>query len=321
MKKRQLLTAYCIGYGNWTVIPHQWDECFGEMRDLGFDAVALTFSESEMKYARRTFEMQVAAAHRASLEVHVVPSRIGGRLAGAPFMGSVWLNTHPAVRLPELNGVACVESPEFREWSLEFIGELIRNYEVDGIIWDEPKSAGFVTAHPDAVAALGENYTEEDACRSFTGLIGEWNAAARKVRPELVITIFNMPGTNPLFSRMCAQLPGMDYAGFDGGLSLQSFYHEEPTKHKPYIWESWGRTQEECGTGRCGTFALIENMLLPASQHRVFAENLEMFLETVSPDHLSCYYYGHNNEQPEAAHRLVSEIISRHHMKKQRRFA
>ncbi len=321
MKKRQLLTAYCIGYGNWTVIPHQWDECFGEMRDLGFDAVALTFSESEMKYARRTFEMQVAAAHRASLEVYVIPSRIGGRVAGAPLMGSIWLNDHPDIRLPEFNAIACAESPEFRQWSREFIEGVVSDYEVDGIIWDEPKIADHVTTHPEAVAALGADYGPEDACRSFAELIGEWTAAARRIRPELVVSIFNMPKTNPVFTRMCAQLPGIDYAGYDGGLSLQSYFHEKPTKHKPYLWESWPRTQKECAEAGCGSFALIENMLLPASEHSTFARNLEKYLDMASPDHLSCYYYAHNNEAPEEAHRLVSGIISRYYMNKQRRFA
>lgn len=321
MKKRQLLTAYCIGYGNWTVIPHQWDKCFGEMRELGFDAVALTFSESEKRYAQRTFELQVAAAHRASLEVHVIPSRIGGRLAGAPLMGSLWLNEHPEARLPEFNAIACVESPEFRRWSREFIEGLVRDYEVDGIIWDEPKLADHLTSHPDAAAAFGKDYRAEDACRGFAELIGEWTAAARRIRPNLVMTIFNMPKTTPIFTRMCAQLPGIDYAGYDGGFSLQSYFHEAPTKHKPYLSESWRRTRDECAAAGCGTFALIENMLLPASEHHTFAGNLEKYLDTASPDHLSCYYYGHNNEAPEEAHRLVSEIISRYYTKKQRRFA
>ena len=140
MIRKKLLTAYCLSYGNWTVIPRQWAKSFGEMSDLGFDAVALSFSESEMRYARRTFEMQIAAAHQAGIKVFVIPSRIGGRLAGAPLMGSLWLHENPSACLPENPGIACIESPEFREWSLEFIRTLIRDYEVDGIIWDATMS-------------------------------------------------------------------------------------------------------------------------------------------------------------------------------------
>ncbi|UKI31052.1 MAG: hypothetical protein L6W00_24885 [Lentisphaeria bacterium] len=309
MNRGKLLTAYCLSYGNWTVIPHQWAECFGEMEELGFDAVALSFSESEMRYARRTFEMQIAAAHRAGLKVFVVPSRLGGRLAGAPLMSSLWLTANPAAALPENPGVACVESPEFRKWSLEFIRTLMREYDLDGIIWDEPKEADRMTRHPATLAAFGEEYDVECLCRSFAELIGEWTDAAREIRPELIVTLFNMPVTNPLFTRLCSALPGLNYTGFDGGLCLQSYFHEAPTKHKPYLWESWPRTRQEAAEHHCGTFALIENMLLPASQHDIFAENLELFLLSAQPDHLACYYYAHNNEQPETAHRITMEVI------------
>lgn len=308
-----LLTAYCLSYGNWTVIPHQWTECFCEMGDLGFHAVALSFSESEMHYARRTFEMQIAAAHQAGLKVFVIPSRLGGRLAGAPLMGSLWLDANPAAALPENPGIACVESPAFRCWSTEFIRTLVRDYDLDGIIWDEPKEVDRMTRHPATLAAFGEGYAPAHLCRSFAELIGEWTVAARSIRPNLIVTLFNMPITNPIFTRLCAGLPGIDYAGFDGGLCLQSYFHETPTKHKQYLWETWPRTRQETAEHHCGTFALIENMLLPAAQFNIFSENLELFLRSAQPDHLACYYYAHNNEQPETAHRITMEIIRRFH--------
>ncbi len=321
MRPDKLLTAYCLGFGSWTVIPHYWHECFAEMRDLGFNAVALSFSESEMRYARRTFEMQVDTAHRLSLQVHVIPSRLGGRLAGAPLMGSLWLNRHPRACLPELGGVACVESPEFRQWSTEFIETLVRDYEVDGIIWDEPKDVDFITAHPDAVAKLGQGYGAEACCRSFVELIGEWTTAALNIRPGLVMSIFNMPAANPVFTRLCAGIKGIDYAGYDGSLCDQSYFHELPVRLKTPLLESWPRTVSECDPFDCGTFALVENMLMPASEHAVFVRNLEIYLERAVPDHLACYYYAHNNESPQEAHRLTMDLIAKHYLKANRRSA
>ena len=82
-----MLTAYCLSYGNWTVIPRQWRESFTDMKKCGFDAVALSFSESEMRYSRRAFEMQVKMAHDCGLKVHVIPSRLGGRGCGSALYG------------------------------------------------------------------------------------------------------------------------------------------------------------------------------------------------------------------------------------------
>jgi len=50
-----LFTPYCLSYGNWTVISTQWRESFTDMKTCGFDAVAISYSES----VRRTFEKQV----------------------------------------------------------------------------------------------------------------------------------------------------------------------------------------------------------------------------------------------------------------------
>ncbi|MEK6796238.1 MAG: hypothetical protein AABZ39_15770, partial [Spirochaetota bacterium] len=89
-----IVTAYCLSHGHWTVIPHHLEENFKDMADCGFTAVALSFSESEMMYSRRAFEIQVDRAHRCGLKVFVIPSRLGGRFAGAPLMPGLWISAH-----------------------------------------------------------------------------------------------------------------------------------------------------------------------------------------------------------------------------------
>jgi hypothetical protein len=310
-----MLTAYCLSYGNWTVIPSQWRESFADMKNCGFDAVALSFSESEMRYSRRTFEMQVNMAHECGLKVFVIPSRLGGRLAGAPLMSSLWLTSNPQAQLPELPGIACVESEAFQKWIKEFIATLVSDYEIDGIIWDEPKMADFVSYHPDTIAKLGDGPTAEAMADSFAGLIGELSLIAKSIRPDMSITIFNMPKTNPYFSVKTAGLEGIDYAGFDGNFSRQSFFHEPPEKIKHSLSELWERTVEECALGNSKTFALIENMLMPASVLDEFESGLADFLSMAQPDHLGCYYYAHNNECPEEVHNATMRIIGKYYLK------
>ena len=42
-----MVSAYCLDYHNWVCIPRHIREDFAEMKDMGFDAVDLSFSESE----------------------------------------------------------------------------------------------------------------------------------------------------------------------------------------------------------------------------------------------------------------------------------
>ena len=79
-----MISAYCLGYQQFTVVEKHIHEDFESMVEMGFDTVCLSFSESERQYSRRAMKMQVDIARSKGLKVDIVPSRIGGRLAGAP---------------------------------------------------------------------------------------------------------------------------------------------------------------------------------------------------------------------------------------------
>ncbi|MBR4662675.1 MAG: hypothetical protein IKO93_02260 [Lentisphaeria bacterium] len=304
------LSAYTLSYGNWTVIPSHWDRLFGEMRDNGFDAVDLSFSESEAMYSMRAVEQQIAMAHKHGLKVLLIPSRFAGRLAGAPFMSSPFICAHPEWALPGHPGCGCVDVPEVVEHSCRFIELLMKSFELDGLILDEPKEAETPSSHPATVARYGHPGTEEEARTSMLDYLSALIRTAKSFRKELPITIFNMPLTSPSFTTRAAALPGIDYAGFDGTLCMQSYFHEKPFRVKPTVRQLWPRIRQECA-GRCGTFALLENMLIPKSEHRVYEAELEATLAEVHPDHFACYYYGHNNEDGEYIQEITMNAIRR----------
>jgi hypothetical protein len=307
-----LVSAYCLGYGNWTVIPKQWEQSFADMRANGFNAVALSFSESEMRYARRTFELQIKMAHDQGLKVFVIPSRLGGRLAGAPLMPSIWLNQHPESQIPEHPGIACIENLEFRNWLKEFFQILLHDYELDGIIFDEPKLVDRVTRHKDTIAKYGNNPTAINMQDSYIEMLTELINMSKKIRPELEITIFNMPISPEYFTQRSTEIENVDYCGFDGNFSKQSFFHEPPEKHKMKLTEIWPRTIRECERAGKKTFALIENMLMPREVHAEFGAEMRNFLSYAKPDHLSCYYYGHNNECPEEIQQITMRTLKQY---------
>ncbi len=302
-------TAYAIGMGTATPAPHHRRDAFREMRDWGFDGVALSFSEGEVLLSRRDFDMQIRDAHAAGLKVHVVPSRLGGRFAGLP-VASLWLSENSTSQLPENAAFACVEDPAFREWTADFIRMLFSDHELDGLIWDEPKYSSLVTRHPATLAKLGPSPTPEDMADSFIEFVSGLTAIAREARPQLEVSLFNMPLVKPYFTSRCAFIEGLDYLGFDGACSLQSRYHEPASKMKHYLIERWERTVAECAAGGKKTFALIENFWVPESAISEFYETLEAYLVQAHPDHLSCYYYGFNNDCPEEFQRRVMAIVN-----------
>lgn len=310
-----MISAYCLSYGNWTVIPSHWDYVFEDMTNCGFDAVALSFSESEERYAMRCFEQQVKTAQRHGLKVLAIPSRIGGRFAGAPFMPSPWLLGHPESQVPGYPGLACLEDSAFRQRVDGFIRSIVEDFGVDGLIWDEPKCVEVICKHPATLERFGANPTLENMYQSMLDFIEHLTHYAKKLRPELSLTLFNMPPVSPDFTRRSAGISGLDYVGFDGRCCPESFFHETPFWAKATIRSLWPRTLEETA-GRTGTFALIENILVPDSCIDEFEEEYIKTLNEIQPDHLSVYYYGHNNESPERIQRMCIKHLKEHYLKR-----
>jgi hypothetical protein len=310
------VTAYCLSYGHWTVIPHQLEASFREMVDCGFNAVALSFTESEMVYSRRAFELQVGLAHQCGLKVFVIPSRIGGRFAGAPLAPSLWLSQHPEAALPDeitfTGPIACLEHEPFRQFMREFMTTLVTEYPIDGIIWDEPKSESLISRHPDTLARFGSEPTAEQMEDGFVDFLADLTGHCLSLRSDLTITLFNQLYSSERFTRATTAIEGIGYAGYDGNLCRQSMVHEAPEWRKYRIEEAWERTVAECAAAGKDTFALIENMLMPACETDTYRANLEAYLQAYRPDHLALYFYAHNNEDPEAVHQVTKELMGRY---------
>jgi hypothetical protein len=314
-----MLTAYCMSYEYFTVIPKQWHESFSEMRDMGFDAVALTFSESEMRYSRRAFEAEVAMAHKLGLKVFVIPSRLGGRFAGAPLMHCLWLSMHPECQVPGHPELACIEAEPFVEWMHEFMGTLIGDYELDGIVWDEIKRSGLVSTHPATLKKFGHAPSTEEAQDSFVEFLDDLTTHCMKIRPELTVTMFNSATAPEYFTAKAARIPHFHYCGYDGNFCEFSFYKEKPHQDKYLLGDAWARTVRECAAGGKKTFALVENFCVPKSEHDIYRKNLDSYLSAIRLDHLAIYYYGLNNECPEEVHQMTKELLKKYHHGKQYR--
>jgi hypothetical protein len=311
-----LVTAYCLSYGHWTVIPHQLEASFREMAECGFGAVAISVTESEMVYSRRAMEIQVDLAHKCGLKVFVIPSRVGGRFAGAPLAPSLWLSQHPEAALPGeitfTGPIACLEHEPFRQYMREFMTTLVTEYPIDGIIWDEPKSEDLISCHPDTLAAFGPEPTAAQMEDGFVDFLADLTDHCKRLRSDLTITLFNQLYSTERFTRATTAIEGIDYAGYDGNLCKQSMVHEEPEWRKYRIETAWERTVAECAAAGKGTFALIENMLMPAGETETYRANLDAYLQTYQPDHLAIYFYAHNNEDAEGVHRVTKELMLKH---------
>jgi len=309
-----MLSAYCLSYMHWTVVPGQLAESYRDLAGTGFEAVCVSFSESEMQYSRRAVELQVKLAHEAGLKAFVIPSRLGGRFAGSPWMPSWWLARHPECVVPGTESwpVACLESVEFVDWIHGFMETILTDYPLDGIVWDEPKSVAAASRHPATLEKYGREQTPAEAMSGYARFLAALAAHCESVRPGLTQTLFCQKTDPEEFTREAAKIGPLEFFGYDGNLSRQSFFHEEPEWRKYRIESVWERTVAECSAAGKGTFALVENMLMPAEATNEFERNFAAYLDEYHPDHLSVYYYAHNNGDPEAGQEVVRRHIGKY---------
>lgn len=310
-----MVSAYCLDYNTWTCIPRHVKEDFQEMVEMGIDTVCLSFSENDMAYARRTFEILVELAHQAGLRVFVIPSRIAGRFAGAPLMASTWLVRNPQFLVPDEYWlpVGCIECKEVREWIKNFVGTIIQDYEIDGIVWDEPKGPTFISHHPATIARFGENPTEKDMAGSFCEFFNELTGYCHEKNPKLIQTLFCQKTEPEFFTEAISNSPYLDYFGYDGNLCKQRVFKEEIAETKYRIESAWDRTVKECGNAGKKTFALVESMHMPREELDNFEKAFDAYLENYHPDHLSIYYYAHNADDPEALNSIIKKVMKKHY--------
>lgn len=312
----RIVTAYFLSHGHWTVIPHQLAANFKEMRDCGFTAVAASVCESEMRYSRRALEIQVNLAHQCGLQYFVIPSRIGGRFAGAPLAPSLWLSQNPKSQIPGFENfsgpLACLENEPFQNWCKEFMADIVRDYPIDGVIWDEPKFPDVISRHPDTLAKFGDNPRPKQMESSFIEFIQDLTEHCLSINFELTITLMKHYTSSEHFTLGATAIPSIDYAGFDGPLCRQSFFHEPSEWKKNRIDTAWKRTINECKATGTRTYGLVENVLIPRDAMTEYEENLNGYLQNCRPDHLALYFYGHNNEDPEGVHAITRRLMQKY---------
>ncbi len=309
-----MISAYLLDYNTWVCIPRHIEADFAELKSMGVDTVCLSFSENDMFYARRTFEIIIALAHKAGLKVFLIPSRVAGRFAGAPLMPSIWLARNPQYVISDKCWLpaACLEAPEVRAFFKDFMKTLITEYDIDGIVWDEPKELRTISHHPATIARFGPNPTLDDMHLGFCEFFDELTAYCKELNPNLVQNLFCQATDPESFTARISKNKDITYFGYDGNLHRQRIFKEPiaPTKYR--IESCWERTVAECAAAGKKTFALVESMHMPREEHPAFARAFDNYLTQYHPDHLSIYYYAHNADDPEGLQEIIRTTMQKH---------
>lgn len=149
-KKEKVLASYYFLAGMYTLVPRSIRSELDEMADWGTDVVCIGATSLTIDRAFRNVNFIVEECHKRGMKVFVVPSRIAGITAGVPIVPSpfaalnpdTWIKNKEGKTPPRKVGAICsFYQPKVVDYFNEIVTKMLDLWDLDGFIWDEPKTS------------------------------------------------------------------------------------------------------------------------------------------------------------------------------------
>lgn len=309
-----LKIAYYIHQWPYTKPPAEMRRDMEWMRGCGFDAVAVTVCELDLEKYPVDIDRVVALIREYGMKPFLVPSRWGGLVAGAVGVKSYFSAAHDgalmrrrdgsAVEDPLWGRMASVHSPETIAFYQETLDVCMRRWHFDGIIWDEPKAFDLQDFSEHALAKRGADDSLAWDRRMFANFFDEIGAYVKQNYPGTRLSMFIYAHLPQDIMDLCTAIEHLDDFGIDGNPFRQM---RKTEKNKKTLLGNAEKIAKACRKAGKNSLILIENFDLLASETREMDKNLPEILAS-GVDVVMAYYYGRNNEDPDA----VMEVTRRH---------
>lgn len=307
------INFYYLAHGFFVFNPKQVRDDYREMKGLGADSVTYAILEQDTEFCPITIEKHFSMAHQEGLKVYVIFSRLGGLFAGAPRVASLFSASNPDTLMCDKNGrpygggigvFSCVNNPLFNDFFEKTTTNLLLNYDIDGIILDEPKMHD-VPCFCSACRALMKN--EDPVMFRKKSLVSFLDRAAvnmKKIKPSIEISLFN-DTIYPLdFHNMTAAIPGIDFHGTDGSLAGQWVQKTKIEQIKTPLAEQLKEAKNIAEKHGKKLMAVCENFQTPSSEINKWEESFSKVLE-YKPELIVFFYYAPNTDNPEALQEMI----------------
>jgi hypothetical protein len=314
----RLLGAYYFGAGYFTLVPKNIRHDMDEMKGLGTDIVCIGITESDINYNEGNIRFIIEEAHQRDMQVFAVPSRMAGITAGQPIEPPLFGYHHPETAVLRKDGTPVVRKthgilssfyhPEVKNYFIETTSKMLEQFDLDGIIWDEPKST-WLEWQDFSELALKDN-PEGDYVKymeDFADFFSDINAELKARQPDLTIVHFDEACRDDTVVNVSATIRHLDYFGTDGKpypLTKTENITNRDTKVLPKYGERYLKAGRE---NDLKTMMLVENQRMSKAEVDKMDVALPGILK-MDADLLLYYYYGFYDEAPE----YKMDVIRKH---------
>ena len=316
----KLLGTYYFGAGYFTLVPDNIRKDLDEIKQLGTDFVCITATVSDLRHTKPNIDFIVDEIHKRGMKVFLVPSRLAGITAGQPLEPPIFpyhhLNTwvikkdgKPLVR-KGLGPISSFYYPEVKEYFISSVHKMMDTWEIDGIVWDEPKST-FIGWQDFSAKAIENNpdssyvkYMED-----FANFFSEVNKSLKEKDPKLTILFFDEACRNDVVPEKTATIKYLDYFGTDGRPYFSEDSPEEGNRGTKVIPKYGERFISEGRKNGLKTFVLIENQKITGEEIKA-TDKAFPYILNMDLDMMIYYYYGRYKADTEEGMNVIRKHIA-----------
>ncbi len=225
-QKHPFLNAYYFRAHMYTMVPAQVRHDMQWMADLGTKVVSVAVLEQDLWAAVENLEIIANEASRVGMEVHIVPSRWGGLVAGAPKVPSLFSVHNPDTWMLEENGnpyrsknsgvISSVHAEKTLDFVIESMYKAIDLWGIKGVIWDEPKTFNKIDYSKNALEQLGHTPDREESIAANVSFYSAINKAIKERDAAFTTSLFLPADKEADIINQAATITDLDYFGCDG---------------------------------------------------------------------------------------------------------
>jgi len=265
---------------------------FEQIRATGAGSIVYAIHEQEAQRWPRDLERGLRQAQDANLKVYLSLGRYGNLFAGPAFIPSWYTFHHPNSRVMDRHGryhdISCYNHESFRSWLFKEIEHYLRNFPLNGILFDEPRGPD-VTCFCSVCRALCPDVADLQRfrLRSMVDFLGELCACIKRVDAHAKTTVVLLPQELGQVEELAA-LPHLDTIG--GHLFWQLLREDVE------IVEQWGRSIVEVTRRHQKRSQLwLQNFNMGNGEEQALESAFKQIVG-LEPDEVAGYYYWRNNE-------------------------
>lgn len=317
-KGDKLLNAYYFRAHTYTMVPKQIREDLQWMKNTGTDIVSVAVLEQDLYAAKENLKFICDEAKKLGMQVHAVPSRWGGLVAGAPKVPSVFTCQNPdtwicnkdgSIKKSNISGcLSSIHHPKTLEFMINTTRKMLQTWDFDGVVWDEPKTLGMDYSEM-AKEALGDEFNHKGQVKANAKFYSAINKMIKKEFPNVATSMFLFASVGNTTMNEMAKTEMLDYFGCDGRPWSNTDGGKLESKGKVLLGDDGGeRFIDAARKNGMKALWLIENHNMSDNDIPVLKRRLPEVVKK-APEQLIYYYYPRNIQSPEVIMNIIKKEV------------